>query len=391
MAKNVYGFEKKNSAKTITIIEIIVIAIVAIAIIAMLSFFFLFAKEGSHPKIFGYNFFLSDATNMTPEIPKDTLVLASPDEVDNLEIGNVVLCNLELDDDNLTTILRIQDIQLEEGTTYYILKGDTNSANETVRAPQANIIGKAIYSLEFFGKVITFATSQLGIIVGVIVPGLLFLLFQVLHIIRVNRYEDDDDDDDNDEDELHTDNIVYSTLKNKHDDFDVPQITEQQSPVKRIHIGDEGKAEYLKKAAPTAGYNELHETIRNVQQNNPMRTPTQASTNLNTQRSTVASNFKQKPGSRDAESALEMYFERPVKKYPDQLNESTYDRPKLYYEKPVSQQLISPAVENPVDITIPTAAIMPRETIAPPPKRQNNKTVEELMRVIDQAQSGIKK
>lgn len=41
--------------------------------------------------------------------------------------------------------------------------------------------------------------------------------------------------------------------------------------------------------------------------------------------------------------------------------------------------------------TIPPSAARPRQTIAPPPKSSNNKAVDDLMRVIDQAESGMHK
>lgn len=62
------------------------------------------------------------------------------------------------------------------------------------------------------------------------------------------------------------------------------------------------------------------------------------------------------------------------------------DEPKIYYTKTSEDKIvIPPAVENPVDITIPADAVKPAETIAPPPKENKNKTLEELMRMIDNA------
>lgn len=63
---------------------------------------------------------------------------------------------------------------------------------------------------------------------------------------------------------------------------------------------------------------------------------------------------------------------------------------KTYYETAKVPE-VPPLVDNPAAITIPAAAVKPKQTIAPPPKKSNNKTVEELMKVIDQAQSGLKK
>lgn len=54
-------------------------------------------------------------------------------------------------------------------------------------------------------------------------------------------------------------------------------------------------------------------------------------------------------------------------------------------------KLPAPTAQTEKPSTIPSMAVTPKETMAPPPKRQSNKTVEELMRVIDRAEKKMKK
>ena len=386
MAQNIYGFEKKKSSKAINILEIIIIAVFVIAIIAMIIFYAMFSKGGSHPKFFGYNIYLTRTTSMEPAIPENTAVFAKADEINTLSAGDVVLCNLQTDNVISTVILRIQEIQIENGKTFYILKADTNADNILLKVSQENIIAKAVSSSIGFGKLLAFATSKFGIITVCIIPSILMIIIQVLRIMRLKRLEEEDDDD-----EYDNDDVLFSTLERDEPEFTKPQAP-VAPPVKKLYVGDEGKAEYIKKAVPNSDYSELHETILNTQPH-PMRTPTAASTKLSEQRSTVSSNFKQKPVNREYESGNNRNFEKPSNNFYDTQQDTTFDRPKFYYEKPepVERRLDPPVVENPVGITIPPDAVKPKETIAPPPKQQSNKTVEELMKVIDQAQSGLKK
>lgn len=376
MANNIYGFEKKRSFKAITAVEILVVTVLALAVVAMLSFFFIFSKEGTAHKFFGQYIYLSKVSIMEPAIPVGSAVFGDPAAVDSLTAGEVVLCNVEVNGGTVTTILRIQDIQPENGSTYYILRGDANAGNETIRLEKKDILAKCVQFSQAFGAVLTFATSQLGILTGIILPCLIAIVIQVLRIVRIKKYDNDDDD------EYEVDDVIFSTLR--HAPAPEPVI---ESPVQRLAIGDEGRAEYVKKAQPTAGYGELHETIRSTRPQSPLR-QSSAAERLESQRSTVSENFRTKPTTYSP--TRENTYSRPERT----LDAVLYERPKTYYEKAaVAPQppLDPPVVQNPVDISIPEQAVKPRETIAPPPKPANNKTVEELMRVIDQAQSGLRK
>lgn len=314
MAKNIYGFEAPKRFKAVSVIEVIVVAVLAVAVIAMLSFFFLYSKDGTARKFFGSYVYLSDVTSMDPAIPVGSAVFADPDAVEALTPGKAVLCNVDYNNETFTTILRIQDIQPEAGETYYILRGDSNAENETIRLPKSQILAECVSYSTFFGAILTFSTSQLGILTGIIVPCLLVIVIQVLRIIRVNKYDSMEDEDEYDDEDFNTDDVVFSTLRHEQPAPEPVQPPEPQA--KKLYIGNEGKAEYVKKTAPTADREELHETMRsNARTQTPMRTPTAASINLNAQRSTVNDHFRQKPTARASELPAE-YFERPSKNSP---------------------------------------------------------------------------
>ena len=398
MARNSYGFEERKRPKAVSLVEIIVVAVLAVAMIGVLLFSFLYSKDGTARKFFGNYIYLSNVSSMSPKIPVGSAVFADPELAGELIPGEAALCNVEYNDETYTTILRIQDIQQEGDTTYYILRGDTNLENEIIRLPQSAILAKCVSYSELLGAVLTFSTSPLGILTGIIVPCLLVIVIQVVRIVRLNKYEADEDDDE----DFEIDDVVFSTRRAQTAPSEPPAIEpsrreeaafqEQlppEPPVKRLYVGEEGRAEYQRHSAPTGNYRELNETMRSGA--NPLRGQSAASRSLNTQRGTVSDNFKQKPVSRPPEAAEEIYFSRPRRPVQE---EPLYERPRAYYERPsvpISAPLDPPAVKNPVDITIPAEAAIPKETIAPPPKQSNNKTVEELMRVIDQAQSGLRK
>lgn len=380
--KNIYGFEKSHSNKALTVIEIIVIALLSILIIAILAFNFLFKKDGVAPDLFGYKIYLSRASTMGEMIPNNSAVFAKSDVTD-LQRGNVVLADIKVEEDTYTTILRIMDMKEQDGTTYYLLKGDASPDTETFLVPESAIVARAEKYSEFFGNFLVFSTSQMGILLVIIIPCIIIILVQIFRIIRVNRIEEDEEFENIDFDD--DEEVVFSTLREGlHDE-------PEETPVRRMYVNDSGKADFQKNPPPTA---DIRDFDRSVKENyNPIKTiPSTPSPSTIAKKNSIAANFSQKPvaGKRSELSAELTPKPRPERRYDSDFT-SIYERP---VQKPKPQPelpLDPPVVENPVDITIPTEAVKPKETIAPPPKKSNNKTLEELMRVIDNAQAASKK
>lgn len=381
--KNIYGFEKTTSQKVITVIEIIVITLLSLLIIAILAFNFLFKKDGVAPNLFGYNIYLSRASTMGENIPNNSAVFAKQD-VENLKPGNVVLVNIQIEQDTYTTILRIMDMKEQDGTTYYLLKGDASPDTETFLVPESAIVAQALKVSEAFGKFLVFSTSQIGILLVIIIPCVIIILVQIFRIIRVNRLEEDEEFDNIDFDE--DEEVVFSTRRAG---IGIEEEAEEEPPVRKMYVNDSGKADFRKEPPPTANIRDFDRSVKDNY--NPIKTiPSTPSRSTIAKKNSIAANFSQKPVTAKKPEISAELFEKP-KPVAERRYDSDYTS---IYERPVQRKpqqeipLAPPVVENPVAITIPTEAVKPKETIAPPPKRNSNKTVEELMRVIDNAQAG---
>lgn len=363
----------------LTVIEIIVIALLSLLIIAILAFNFLFKKDGTAPDLFGYKIYLSRASTMGEMIPNNSAVFAKSD-VSQLERGNVVLAEIKVQEDTYTTILRIMDMREQDGTTYYLLKGDASPDTETFLVEQSAIVARAYKVSEAFGKFLVFSTSQLGILLVIIIPCVIIILVQIFRIIRVNRIEEDEEFENIDFDE--EDEVVFSTRR-----AGITADEPEEPAVRKMYVNDSGKADFRTAPPPTA---DIRDFDRSVKENySPIKTiPAEPSRSTIAKKNSIAANFSQKPvAGKHPELSAEL-FEKPKPK-PERRYDSDFTS---IYERPVQRKpqpevpLEPPMVENPVDITIPTEAVKPKETIAPPPKKSNNKTLEELMKVIDDAQ-----
>ena len=436
MAKALHGFDDEKRRNPLTIVEIIIIVVCALLIISMLCCYFLFSKTGSAPNIFGKMIYVTEATNMEPNIPAGSAVFASSENLSFLKTGDVVLFRTAgADNEQITGVLRIQGVETDDaGKVYYTLRGDANAPTETIKLPKENILGQCKTYDEVLGAVISFATSTMGLLTVVIIPCVLLIVFQIIRIVRINsdyEYANDKDDDDDDDsfmyaDEDDDDYIFNFDIKKKPvteaqpvvEQTPAPAVTDfaqassvetveekietpftkpepAERPVNKAYVDNDGAGQYHKNPAPTATTEDFRNSIRNDAaseipsfRKRATRTSQTRPTNNFTADDLLASVEASQRSINNSMNSVPV--EEPVKQ---PARQQGYEIPRL--NEPVSspfsvyqkeeEVVPPPAVEKPVDITIPANAAIPEETIAPPPKKSTNKTVEELMRMIDEA------
>ena len=181
----------------------IIFALIIIAIIFVMATSFVFTSKNSTPTIFGYNIFVMDGNAMSPEIPDNCAVLSKAGELP--KAGDVALCKLiyneDSDTNNFVTVLRVVGTEEIDGKITYLMKSDINTTSEIVKVPSDQVVGKAIFSMPEFGAVISFAKSQLGILILIILPAALILISLLISALKnINEQEDETEIDIEEED-----------------------------------------------------------------------------------------------------------------------------------------------------------------------------------------------
>ena len=166
----------------------------------------------------------------------------------------------------------------------------------------------------------------------------------------MNRIKDTEIDDEEE--------VLFSTSNS---DFEEEKAPVAVPPTNKLYVENDGKALFNKNAIPNSNYEEMR---RSMYPSSPTR------------------------NSKMNEVSKEIHFETPNYTNTYSKDDIVAKTNRVYYEKKSSQEILEPpAVENPVAVTIPSEAVKPKETIAPPPKQSSNKTLEELMNMIDRAQN----
>lgn len=413
-------------------VEIVVMCIFAVLIISMLVIYFSFRETGAVPKFFGYYIYRTHAVNMEPKVPEGAAVFASEKEKENISSGSVVLCML----DGTPTIINVVEMLDEESGKFYIVRFNTSPRNETYKIPAESVIAKAVYYDTFTGSLLSFATSEKGIITVVIIPSILIVLFQVIKIVLAQKNEYDDYEAEAEEDDAPN---LYANIGK--DGFDEEEPYRSLPPVRAkfdtavkekpesvIRIDSSGAAVY--EPVEKKPDEDILITSKSLDR---MRghTPENDDMTVYNARSYVNEAVKIKEGPKKADPISDILSPdlaekshsafratnvipetiaavktparpdpapAPIKSRrfaPQKTAEDTHpDVPKQYFSLDEKESAIPPSeADMPILNTnaIPENSVVPKERIAPRRKASSGKTVEELMSIIDSQQAKIRK
>lgn len=414
-----YDNNDKKKISPLAVAEVIIMVILALMIVGMIVCNVMFRGNGA-ASVFGYSFYRTKAVTMVPEIPVNTVIIAKKSEIPNIKERSVVLCNIG----GNVALTRVVDIEQENGQLFYIVKFDTSPANETFRLGSEDIIAKAIWQMESFGKVLDFATSVPGIIIAVIIPLAIIVIFQVIRIRNLRELEREADAFDDMEDifergKKEPEPVKAPAPRKKSDasdrlseiekNFGVRPVSQDRVQKKQeLTVDDRGRADFtaperLAEPAP--------------KQDTPLftydRATGKASAGASAKNGTesgyspvttkIQSEKKEFAAAYAGKSEENVVFTPHLSNIiPDSLvniqetaptaNESEPDSGvKTYFEKetPKPAPEEKPAAET--TPTIPEKAVVPKENIAPVKKKKSSKTLEELMNIIDAEENKLKK
>jgi len=117
--------------------------------------------------------------SMEPTIQTGGVVFVRPASI--YEAGEVI--TYQEPNTVIPTTHRIVDTYSEQGTTYFITKGDANETIDASAVPAAAVLGRVVFAVPFVGYLIDFARQPLGFALLIVVPALLIILSEI-EVIR---------------------------------------------------------------------------------------------------------------------------------------------------------------------------------------------------------------
>lgn len=129
----------------------------------------------------GWRFYAVVSGSMEPTIPRGALIVVK--KADQYHEGDIITVRGELDPKETITH-RIVAIKKDEdiGKLHYVLKGDANEDPDPEAIDQDRVIGRVVRSIPYLGFLVSFAQTQTGFIILVVIPATMIIYSEFLQI-----------------------------------------------------------------------------------------------------------------------------------------------------------------------------------------------------------------
>lgn len=118
---------------------------------------------------------------MLPSINRGSLSIVEKRPSTSYDIGDIISFYAQINNREEIITHRVYAL----GGNVYITKGDNNEAIDAETVRPRMIIGRVIVNIPYLGYWATFLKSGLGNVMFVIIPAIVFIMFEVINIILV--------------------------------------------------------------------------------------------------------------------------------------------------------------------------------------------------------------
>lgn len=138
------------------------------------------ASNGS-PNILGYQLKTVLSGSMEPTFKTGSVIAINPNiNPEELMAGDVI--TFKIDEHNLVTHRIVQVIEQDQ-SRMFMTKGDNNDAADSSLVLSENVVGKYTgFTIPYVGYLLNTASSKMGMVLLLIVPGVLLLIYAIVSI-----------------------------------------------------------------------------------------------------------------------------------------------------------------------------------------------------------------
>ncbi|MGN1095845.1 MAG: signal peptidase I [Eubacteriales bacterium] len=187
--------KSKSIKKTLSIVgNVLLWLFVAFAVFMTVLVFSSQSNKESIPNIMGKSLITIQSDSMKPEFKKGDLIIdkiLTNDEKKELKVGDIITYYVDLNGDGEKELNthRIVDVYEDGGYVYYVTKGDnkeTNPVNDKDPVMHPYVLAKYTGTkIGGVGKIISFLQTSVGFMVVIVIPLVIFFLFELYNFISI--------------------------------------------------------------------------------------------------------------------------------------------------------------------------------------------------------------
>ena len=169
-------------------IVISVLLWIIILIAALYAFTTMATRDNQNvSSLLGYTPLVVKTNSMSPTFDAGDLIFIKKCDPDTLKEGDIICFHTIIDNEYALNTHRIEKIDESNGVRSYTTMGDNNNgiADRHIIS-NGDIGGKYTGQLKKAGKVMDFLSSSTGFLIVIVIPMLLFFIYQVYNLIMIS-------------------------------------------------------------------------------------------------------------------------------------------------------------------------------------------------------------
>lgn len=175
-----------KGSKALTVVISVILWLVII-LAAFFAFTTLATRDANKvASIAGYTPLTVQSESMAPTFNAGDLIIIKKCDTSKLEVGDIVTFHTIIANQYALNTHRIETIEEQSGVRAFVTKGDNNAISDSHVISDGDIVGQYVVRLAGFGKVMNFLSGSVGFFLVIVLPMLLFFIYQVYHLIMVS-------------------------------------------------------------------------------------------------------------------------------------------------------------------------------------------------------------
>ena len=169
-------------------IVISVLLWIVILIAALYAFTTMATRDNQNvSSLLGYTPLVVKTNSMSPTFDAGDLIFIRKCDPDTLKEGDIICFHTIIDNEYALNTHRIEKIDESNGVRSYTTMGDNNNgiADRHIIS-NGDIVGKYTGHLKKAGHVMDFLSSSTGFLIVIVIPMLLFFIYQVYNLIMIS-------------------------------------------------------------------------------------------------------------------------------------------------------------------------------------------------------------
>lgn len=159
---------------------------IIILLAALYAFTTMATRDNSQvASLMGYTPMVVESDSMAPTFNSGDMIIIQKCDPSELKEGDIICFHTIIQNEYALNTHRISKITELNGARSYTTRGDNNAVDDTHIISDGDIVGRYVTKLPMLGHVMNFLSGSVGFFVVIVLPMLVFFIYQVYHLIMV--------------------------------------------------------------------------------------------------------------------------------------------------------------------------------------------------------------